>query len=70
MTDIHLKDFAQLCAENCGKKVVFELPSETEQKGFSIAVQAILSNERIKGIGFMPHYSITNAINRTIQILK
>ena len=69
-TDVHLKDFAQLCAENCGKDVVFELPSEAEQKGFSIAMQAILSNERIKGIGFEPHYSITDAINRTIQILK
>lgn len=69
-TDVHLKDFAQLCAENCGKNVVFELPSEAEQKGFSIAMQAILSNERIKSIGFVPHYSITDSINRTIQILK
>lgn len=69
-TNVHLKDFAQLCAENCKKNVVFELPSEVEQKGFSIAMQAILSNERIKGVGFEPHYSITDAINRTIQILK
>lgn len=69
-TNIHLKDFAQLCAAVCGKNVVFELPSEAEQKGFSIATQAILSNERIKGIGYEPCYEIYDAINRTIQILR
>ena len=69
-TNVHLKDFAQLCAEACGKKVVFELPSEAEQRGFSIASQAILSNERIKGIGYMPHYTMKDAIQRTIHILQ
>ena len=69
-TNVRLKDFASLCAECCHKSVVFELPSEVEQKGFSIAMHAILSNERIKGIGFKPHYSISDAINRTIQILR
>ena len=69
-TNVHLKDFAQLCADSCGKKVVFDLPSEAEQKGFSIAMQAILSNERIKGIGFAPYYEMKDAINRTIQILR
>lgn len=69
-TNIHLKDFAQLCAESCGKRISYELPSEAEQKGFSIATQAVLSNERIKGIGFKPRYSMRDAINRTIQILR
>ena len=69
-TNVHLKDFAQLCADCCGRRVVFELPSETEQKGFSIAMQAILSNKRIKSIGYEPLYSMSDAINRTIQILK
>lgn len=69
-TNVHLKDFAKLCAESCGKNVVFELPSEAEQKGFSIAMQAILSNDRIREIGFVPRYTMKDAINRTIQILR
>ena len=69
-TNVHLKDFARFCAEACGKSVVFELPSKTEQKGFSIAMHAILSNDRIKGIGFKPRYEMDDAINRTIQILR
>ena len=69
-SNVHLKDFAQLCAECCGKSVLFEWPSETEQKGFSNVMHAILSNERIKGIGYKPRYAILDAIHRTIQILQ
>ena len=69
-TNIHLKDFAQMCADFTGKEVVFDLPSEGERKGFSIAMQAVLSNERIKSIGFKPRYNMCDAISRTCTILK
>ena len=68
--NVHLKDFAACCAESCGKKVVFDLPSETEKKGFSIAQQAILDNARIRAIGWKPMYDMQDAVNRTIQILQ
>ena len=54
-TNIHLKDFAALCAE---------------EKGFSIAMTAILDNNRIKSIGFEPGYEMKDAIHRTIEIIK
>ena len=69
-TNIHLKDFAQLCADYNHKKVIFDLPSAEESKGYSIAMKAILSNDRIKGIGFKPMYSMEDAIRRTIEILR
>ena len=69
-TNVQLRAFAQICAEYCGKRVVFELPSEAEQRGFSCVMHAVLSNERIKGIGFVPRYAIRDAINRTLQILQ
>lgn len=69
-TNIHLKEFAQLCAECNGKNVVFDLPSEDERKGFSVAMHAILSNERIKKIGFTPKYEMKDAIERTVILLK
>ena len=69
-TNICLKDFAQACADCCGKKVVFDLPSETEAKGYSISTKSILSNERIRKIGFEPYYEMKDAISRTIAILS
>ena len=69
-TNVHLKDFAQLCSEYNGKNVVFDLPNETESKGFSIATTAILDNSRIKAIGFAPQYAMKDAVWRTIKILS
>lgn len=68
--NVHLKDFAQMCAAYNGKEVVFDLPSETEMKGFSIATQAILDNSKLKSLGFKPKYEMKDAVHRTIGILK
>lgn len=68
--NVHLRDFATYCAETCGKKVVFDLPTETERKGFSIAQQAILDNKRLRAMGWEPQYAMKDAVERTIQILQ
>ena len=69
-TNVHLRDFARLCAEYNGKSVVYDIPDATEQAGYSIATQAILSNERIKQIGFIPQYDMEDVVKRTIEILR
>lgn len=68
--NIHLKDFALLCAKSCGSKVVFDLPTEEEKKGYSIAMQAILDNSKLQNIGYRPFYNIEDAIYRTLQSLR
>lgn len=68
--NVHLKDFAKACADWANKKVVFDLPTETEKKGFSVAMQAVLDNSKICEIGWKPLYTIKEAINRTLEILK
>lgn len=67
--DIRLREFAEICANYNNKKIVFDLPSEVESKGYSIAQTAILSNERLVSSGFLPKYEIKDAIERTIKIL-
>lgn len=68
--DVKLKDFAEACAHWAGKKVVFNLPSEQEQMGYSVAMHAILDNSRLLSIGFIPIYSFDNSVRRTLIILK
>ena len=58
------------CVLQDKKSVVFELPSEIEQKGFSIASKAVLDNTKLRTLGFSPKYEIKDAIIRTIEILK
>ena len=68
--DVHLKDFANCCADAVGTKVIFDLPSEVEMKGFSVAMNAILCADKLTDLGFNPIYSFTDAITRTIKILE
>lgn len=69
MCNVHLREFAQICADYNGMKVVFDLPSKEEMRGFSVASTAILDNSKLKTLGFHPIYNIRNAIYRTIDIL-
>lgn len=67
--NVKLKDFASACARWAGKGVVFDLPSEVEQKGYSVAMHAILDNARLFSIGCLSHYPFDEAISRTLIIL-
>ena len=68
--NVHLRDFAHYCAEWANKKVIFEIPSDSESKGFSIATNAIMDNTKLLKIGWDELYEIKNAIERTLTILK
>lgn len=69
-TNVHLKDFANQCALYNNRKVLFDLPSEAEKKGFSIASTAVLVNNKLLSLGFDSKYNFEDAIRRTIEILK
>lgn len=68
--NVHLKDFAQACAEWARKKVIFDLPSEVERKGFSVAMNAILDIRRLRAIGWNPQYNMKDALERALTILN
>ena len=67
--NVKLKDFAGACARWAGKDVVFDLPSDVEQKGYSVAMNAILDNTRLQSIGCQPLFPFNEAIRRTLVIL-
>ena len=67
--NVKLKEFAGTCAHWANKEVVFDLPSEVEQKGYSVAMYAILDNDKLLSLGFKPLYSFEEAIHRTLDIL-
>ncbi len=69
-SDIALKDLAGIIAGIADTKVVFELPDETEQKGYSKATKAVLDPTKIRGIGFRAHYDMEEGLRRTIEVLR
>lgn len=69
-SDIRLKDLANLIASEGNKKVIFELPNETEQKGFSKATKAIIDPRKLNSLGFIAITHIEEGISNTIKMLK
>lgn len=68
--DITLKDFAKICAEFSDKKVIFDLPNETEKAGFSTATKALLDSTKINELGYNVEKDFNTRIKETIHILR
>lgn len=69
-SDIMLKDLAQIVAEVCGTKIVYELPDSVEKAGYSTATKARLNGNKVRKLGWEMRYDIKSGICRTIEILK
>lgn len=68
--NVYLKDFANACAKLAGKSVVFDIPTEIERKGYSVASKALLSVEKLSELGWKASYSFIDALERTYKILS
>ena len=69
-SDIRLKDFARLCAEAAGTKVVFDIPDASEAVGYSKATVARLDSTKIKKLGWKPRTDINRGIEKALRHLK
>ena len=67
-SDIRLKDFARLCAEASGTKVVFDIPDASEAEGYSSTTLGVMDNTRLKKLGWSANTDIINGIGKTISI--
>lgn len=69
-SDIKLKDLAQIAADRAGSQVVFDLPDETERRGYSTASKAVLDGSKLRALGWEASYDINTGIWETIDILR
>lgn len=69
-SNIHLNELAKLVADFSRTEVLFELPSESEKKGYSKAVNAILNVQKINVLGWQAQFGIEKGIRHTIEIMK
>ena len=69
-SDIRLKDLAQLIADKCGTKVVFEIPDEIEKAGYSRATKARLCAKKLKELGWNAKFDIERGIDYTLAIKR
>lgn len=66
---VSIAEMAETAAKIAGKQVVFELPDEIEQRGFSKAQDVLLKTEKLERLGWRGRYMMEEGIRRTVEIL-
>jgi nucleoside-diphosphate-sugar epimerase len=69
-SDITLKELSKLVASIAGTNVVYDIPDESERKGYSKATKALLDTTKIAELGWHSQYSIKQGIKRTLELKK
>ena len=66
---IPLKEITQNIAEFVGRKVIFDLPNETEAVGFSKVSVGVMNTEKLQKIGWCTADDVLSGTKKTIEIL-
>lgn len=69
-SDITLKDMAAYLAELADSQVIFQIPEETERRGYSATTKGMLDASRLKGLGWQPRVHIKEGLSDTVETIK
>lgn len=69
-TEMLLKDITQYIAGLNGHKIVFDLPDDVEQKGFSKVTVGVMNSNKLQKLGWKPFDDLKSGIKKTIEILR
>lgn len=69
-TDMLLKDITKYIASLNGRNVVFDLPDDVEQKGYSKVTVGVMDSSKLQALGWKPFDDLKSGILNTISILK
>lgn len=67
---LSIKEMAETIAKKYNKKVIFELPSDTEKRGYNPVTKSVLDVNKIEKIGWNPCWNFEDGITETIEIMK
>ena len=67
---LSLREIAEYINSLAGTKVIFELPDAVQARGFSKAVRAILTNDKLRGLGWTPKDDTRSGVKKTMEIIK
>lgn len=69
-SDVTLKDLAGNLAEIAGSQVIYELPEESERKGYSTATKAMLDSHKLECLGWKAEVHMLDGLTDTVNSLK
>lgn len=69
-SDITLKELAECLARIAGTKVIFELPDESERRGYSTATKAMLCADKLEQLGWRANVHMEAGLAETVASMK
>lgn len=69
-SDITLKELAHCLAQIAGTKVIFELPDESERRGYSTATKAMLCADKLEQLGWRANVHMEAGLAETVASMK
>ena len=67
---LSLREIAEYVSSLAGKKVIFQLPSELQAKGFLKVLKVVLVNDKLRALGWSPKDDTRSGVKKTVEILK
>lgn len=64
-----IAEVAEIIAKISGKRVVFDIPSEIEMRGYSKPQDCILDNKKLQSLGWNGKYKLEQGLRETIQYM-
>ena len=64
---VTVRELAETIAHISGSKIIFDLPTEIERKGFSVMRKALFDTRKIESLGWKPKYKLQDALIETIN---
>lgn len=69
-SDIMLKDLAQCLAQIADTQVIFELPEESEKRGYSTATKAMLDTGKLEQLGWQAQVHMSEGLKCTVEAVR
>ena len=63
-------DLATEIALQAGKKIIFEVPTDTEKKGYNLMDNSVLESSKLLTIGWKPLFDMKTGVSHTLKILE
>jgi nucleoside-diphosphate-sugar epimerase len=67
---LSIKEMAELIAKSNNRKVIFDLPTDSEKASYNPVTRSVLNGQKLESIGWIPCYSFEEGISETIKIMK
>ena len=66
-SSITIRDMAQILTDAAGTKLIIEMPSDYEKKGYSPSDYQVLSDEKISKLGWKAFTNVKDGLKKVVQ---